>query len=1134
MRHSAAQTPGAARQGLGVRSALAALAAASVLLISAGVYGNAVFRGSGFDSEQAFSAIYRAGGELSRRYGNDMEPLLEGLDAEGLQGFGALLEELLIEAWQKTLSGGVTFEEAQKMDDGRREALLDSLLVALDDPETAERFAPALSALRAARRGVADGGLPVFETWITELAPLLSAADASEALSRLDALKREQYPSVEAAVTREKGALFAEALGTRKLSRFKDNGAGLIGLSRSLHGRLLAADPGFDFSELLPLLVSAAKDDGFAASQAQGKPPGEAYRDLLYAMDADHFTGVRLLSSAQALYAALCAAVGDPALYDHTELLLQLSEIMEPEFGEALERQAGTLRASRLNGLLRPLLSGLLQKIDAEARPAAEAEKIRALGAFAEGKPAEEIERGYIGLLLARRDAEAAAAAAAFAAALPGSARERTLFSLLFALYAMDEIPLGAELKAALAALSEGDRALFRQDLLQSLLKPGAEAPEPLKPAIEGLGDAQGRRLRMQLLLSGADASGQILPAQLQSDLRQSVRQPGPRVTAARLAAEGSLSFPQQLLYSASRTIILLSSLLLADALLLAALMYGEKSWRFNSQWIIILLIADFMIVFQLLPMFHLLARAFTPGGSFSLETFKRLFSYDMNRSALVNTIVASLATMFIGTAIAFPLAWLVGRTNMHGRMFFRRLFVLTYMVPPYVGAMAWLRLLNPNVGSVNLLLRAVFGLSGETGPVNVYSMGGMIWVLSTFYFPYAFITISRAMEKMDPSLEEASRISGASPLRTLLTVTLPMMTPSVIAGALLVFVGAASAFGIPSIIGAPGRVHTVTTRIIEYYGRGTQGLNDATGLAVFLMLQAMLILYLSDFVLAKKQYITVSGKSTRPNIVDLRSWRLPLTMATALFSGVVVLLPFLTILTTSFKIDVGKAVTEAGNFTLNQWRTIFTRDETLGCLKNSLLYASVAATAGIVVACAMGFLLQRTRVRGRRLPDFLITLGSGTPSVVIALGLIMSMQGNYGVNIYNTAYILIVAYLIKYMMMGMRTVVSAMSQIHVSLEESSQISGAGWPRTMLRITGPLIFPSIAAGWFLIFIPCFYELSMTALLYSNTTKTIGFQLYEYWTYTSQPQASAMAFGILTLVVLLNLLLNRLTRGEFSI
>ena len=559
-----------------------------------------------------------------------------------------------------------------------------------------------------------------------------------------------------------------------------------------------------------------------------------------------------------------------------------------------------------------------------------------------------------------------------------------------------------------------------------------------------------------------------------------------------------------------------------------------QRRFYFDVKWLIIIAIVAFLLVFQVFPLLYMLYKAFFPESTFSLSTFTRLYTYEMNWGALCNTLIAAAATMVLGTVLAFPLAWLVGRTNLFGKKFFRSLFVLTYMVPPYVGAMAWLRLLNPNVGTMNQFFRMIFGLGDTPGPLNIYTLGGLIWVLTTFYYPYAFITISRAMEKMDPSLEEASRISGASPLLTVFRVTLPMMTPSLIAGALLVFVAAMSCYGIPSIIGAPGKVHTVTTRIIEYNGLGAQGISDATGLAVFLMALAILILYLSDFVVARKQYITVSGKSTRPNIVDLGKWRVPLTVLVSLFATIVVLIPFATILTTSFKIDVGKSLFDPENFTLTQWQTIFSRSETMSCLKNSLIFGVVTATVGIVVACTMSYLLQRTKIRGRKLPDFLITLGSGTPSVVIALGLIMTMKGDFGVNIYNTAYIMIVAYLIKYLMMGMRTVVSAMSQIHVSLEECSQISGASWTRTMLKITGPLIFPSIAAGWFLIFIPSFYELSMTTLLYSNSTKTIGFQLYEYWTFTSQPQSCAMAFGILMIVVVLNFLLNKLTKGEFSI
>ena len=719
-------------------------------------------------------------------------------------------------------------------------------------------------------------------------------------------------------------------------------------------------------------------------------------------------------------------------------------------------------------------------------------------------------------------------------AGLEGDKLQQKTMELLSITYSLNGPKVASAEKKQLAQWTDAERDQNREALLRAVLDENAPVPQAAASAVGELTGSERAAALMQLFLVSANAQNEPLPTDHVNGLKKAARNAEARISAYEMTADGSVTLLSQVLISHSRTAILLGILLALDIALLFLMLYKDHSWHLDFKWAVILIIVDFMLVFQVLPMVYLIIKAFFPEGSFTFEVFQRLYTYQMNLGALKNTLIAATVTMVLGTLIAFPLAWLVGRTNLFGKKFFRSLFVLTYMVPPYVGAMAWLRLLNPNVGTMNQFFRMIFGLGDTPGPLNIYTLGGLIWVLTTFYYPYAFITISRAMEKMDPSLEEASRISGASPLLTVFRVTLPMMTPSLIAGALLVFVAAMSCYGIPSIIGAPGKVHTVTTRIIEYNGLGAQGISDATGLAVFLMALAILILYLSDFVVARKQYITVSGKSTRPNIVDLGKWRIPLTVLVSLFATIVVLIPFATILTTSFKIDVGKSLFDPENFTLTQWQTIFSRSETMSCLKNSLIFGVVTATVGIVVACTMSYLLQRTKIRGRKLPDFLITLGSGTPSVVIALGLIMTMKGDFGVNIYNTAYIMIVAYLIKYLMMGMRTVVSAMSQIHVSLEECSQISGASWTRTMFKITGPLIFPSIAAGWFLIFIPSFYELSMTTLLYSNSTKTIGFQLYEYWTFTSQPQSCAMAFGILMIVVVLNFLLNKLTKGEFSI
>lgn len=703
-------------------------------------------------------------------------------------------------------------------------------------------------------------------------------------------------------------------------------------------------------------------------------------------------------------------------------------------------------------------------------------------------------------------------------------------------LYAADLVggpKVSTAAKKAVTSLSGDAAAAFRQALFQCLLDEDAPVPEKAEKLVGDATGAERQDALIQALFVSLGATEAGVTGHVNA-FKKTVRGKAAQEAALSMIATGGINRLWQLIAGHGRTAMLIGALFMLNALLLCLLMGSERRWAFDVKWLVIMLIIDFMLVFQLLPVVYMTIKGLFPEGRLSLATLKRLVSYPLNLEALKNTLIAATVTMVLGTLIAFPLAWLVGRTDLYGRKFFRALFVMTYMVPPYVGAMAWLRLTNPNAGVINQWLRALFHLSDAPGPLNVYTLGGLIWVLTTFYYPYAFITISRAMEKMDPSLEEASRISGATPLKTVFTVTLPMMMPSLIAGALLVFVSAASCYGIPSIIGTPGNVNTVTTRIVEFVALGQKGMNDATALSVFLMAVALAILFVSDVVLARKQYITVSGKSTRPAVVELRRARVPLTVLVSLFAVIVVLLPFATILSTSFKIDIGKALTAPGNFTLANWRTVFSRSETISCLKNSLVFAAVTATVGLVIACVMSYLLQRTRIRGRSIPNFLITLGSGTPSVVIALGLIMTMRGNFGVNIYGTAYILIIAYLIKYLMMGMRTVVSAMSQIHVSLEECSQVSGASWLKTMRRITVPLIFPSIAAGWFLIFIPGFYELSMTTLLYSSTTKTIGFQLYETWTFTSQPMSCAMAFGILLFVGLLNLILNRLTKGEFSI
>lgn len=206
---------------------------------------------------------------------------------------------------------------------------------------------------------------------------------------------------------------------------------------------------------------------------------------------------------------------------------------------------------------------------------------------------------------------------------------------------------------------------------------------------------------------------------------------------------------------------------------------------RINSKFIVISMSVLLLLYFVIFPMGVLLYDSVVYDASINFDNYRAVYSQDVNWRALTNTINLSLLVMVASVIITFPLAWLVGRTDMPGKKGFRTLLVSSYMIPPYVGAIAWVQLLNPSVGYMNNFFKDILGLS--QAPFDIYTFWGLAWVLTLFYSPFAFITISRAMEKMDPTLEEAARVSGASPMRTLIDVTLPLMAPSILAGGLLV-----------------------------------------------------------------------------------------------------------------------------------------------------------------------------------------------------------------------------------------------------------------------------------------------------------------------------------------------------------
>ena len=553
---------------------------------------------------------------------------------------------------------------------------------------------------------------------------------------------------------------------------------------------------------------------------------------------------------------------------------------------------------------------------------------------------------------------------------------------------------------------------------------------------------------------------------------------------------------------------------------------------RLDGKFIVIAISVLLLMYFIVFPLLVLIYDSFFVNGVLDISNYREVYGKAVNWKSLTNTVQLAFIVMIASVIVTFPMAWLVGRTDLPFKKTFRTILVASYMIPPYVGAIAWVQLLNPSVGYLNNIFKAVFGLS--QAPFNIYSMGGLAWVLTLFYSPFAFITISRAMEKMDPTLEEAARISGASPLRTLKDVTLPLMMPSIVAGGLLVFIAAASCFGIPAIVGMPGNIEVMTTRIVTFVYQGdSAGIRNATALAVSMMVIANGLLFFMSYLLSHKDYTTISGKSTRPNIVELGKWKPLALLIVGGYAFIAVILPLGSIVMTSFLVSMSKGV-ELSNFGIDAWIPVITSAQYMESIWRSVVYGVIAACIGTALALFVAYLSVKTKITGRSLPDLLVVLGGATPSIVISLALIITFSGNYGLNIYSTMWILIVSYLVKYMTMSVRTIAASLSQVHSSLEEAALNSGASWIRTCKDIIIPLIAPSIVAGWFLIFMPSFYELTMSNLLYGADTKTIGVLLYELQTYADTQNASVLSVIILVIVLVGNLILNKATKGKVSI
>ena len=529
------------------------------------------------------------------------------------------------------------------------------------------------------------------------------------------------------------------------------------------------------------------------------------------------------------------------------------------------------------------------------------------------------------------------------------------------------------------------------------------------------------------------------------------------------------------------------------------------------------------LIVLIVLPLASLLWGSVAEEEGPTFEFFQRAVSSRLYVTALVNSLILGAWTGLFSVLIGVPLAWAVARTNLPFKGFVRFTASLSYLSPPFLTAIAFVNLFSPNAGLINAFLRDVVGAPWLV--FNIFSMTGLVLVTVLHTFPYVYLLASSALQSVDASYEESAQILGSGKLRTALSITGPLVAPAILSGALLAFVNAIALFGSQAIIGLPGRIFTLPTRIYALFDYPPQyGL--ASALSLIFVAITVAALYLQRAYLARRSYVTMSGKGIRPQLVDLGTGRWLLFAFCVVVFVIAILLPYAALIAVSISKSWGLAFWK--NLTLANYHfVLFEYDVTRRAIVNSLILAVASATIAALLGAMIGWIDLRTKIPGRRLLDYIALIPLGLPGIVMAVALIQFWL-RMPVPLYGTLGILLLAYTARYIPLGVRAANTALRQVDPSLEESARILGASWGMTMREITLPLIRPGLFAGWILVFVPAIQELSASILLFSSDSMTLAVAVYNLYETGYVEPVSALAIVNMAIIGAAIWVANRLS------
>ena len=492
-------------------------------------------------------------------------------------------------------------------------------------------------------------------------------------------------------------------------------------------------------------------------------------------------------------------------------------------------------------------------------------------------------------------------------------------------------------------------------------------------------------------------------------------------------------------------------------------------------------------------------------------------------------TVGTSLAGTLGAVVIGAVLAWLAVRTDIPGRPVVNAIAVMPMFVPPLVGAFAWDILASPRSGILNVMLRS------WQIPVslNIYTVEGIAFVFSLYYAPYIYLFVSAALRNMDPVFEEAAALSGAGRLRTGLQITLPLVFPALMSASLLVFVLLIQLFSIPAVLGEPGNIKFMSARIWELIGFSPPKINVASALGMLMLLVTVVLVLVQHRLLARRSYVTVAGKGRRPKIVELGLTRWPLAAVCYAYLLIGVLLPFAALVFIALRKNLFftslAAMMNPAQFSIAQFGIALGDGFVQLALRNSMLVAFWTVALGCPLYFTISYIVQRSRLPGRKTLNVVATMPIAIPGIILGLGYMWSWI-SIPIGISGTIWIIILAYIAQFSPQGVQAISSALVQIHPELEESSRLCGAGFLYTLRRVVVPLSWPGVLAAMTLLVVLSFRELATALFLYTTNTVVFSLTMFDSWARGSTGLVAVMAL-IQSAIILVFVVISQFTRRD---